>query len=96
MQRFNVEKGKMIYTNEGDFMLSATHNKIVDALHTSFNLQNIKIPQADLLVIVEDKSAYKVINIADSVNGTITNNSFLTYEQHKVIMQTVENQLFSR
>lgn len=96
MQRFNIEKGKMIYTNNGEFILSATHNKIVDTLHASFNLQNVKIPQADLLVIVEDKSAYKVINLADSVNETIINNAFLTYEQHKVIMQTVENQIFNR
>lgn len=96
MQRFNVEKGKMIYTNEGDFMLSATHNKIVDALHTSFNLQNIKIPQADLLTIVENKTDYKIMRVEDVENETVINNSFLTYEQHKGIMQTVENQLFSR
>lgn len=95
MQRFDIDKGRMIYHENGKYILYYTHKKIINNLHALFNLQGIKIVTPQLFSIINRKETYSVMQITDiSVESEQINNIFMTYESHVRICESIEKQLF--
>lgn len=95
--RFNIDKGKLIYCKDGLYLYQATHKKIIDRLHESFDLSGVKIKNPPCFCVIYKKGKFLILNnmVLNSVNDDeIILNHLIEYSEHKKIIDNLEKDLF--
>lgn len=94
--RFNIDKGRLIYTEEGGYLYKATHQKVIDRLHETFDLKNIKIKEPVCFCMIKRKDRYILINnkVLNSIDTEVLHDNLVEYSEHQSIVDNLEKSLF--
>lgn len=96
--RFNIDKGRLIYSEQGSYIYKATHQKVIDRLHETFDLKNIKIKEPVCFCMIKRKDRYILVNnkVLNSINAEVLlHDNLIEYSEHKNIIDSLEKSLFS-
>jgi hypothetical protein len=95
MYRFDVENGKMIQNKDGMFIMLFEHENIINRLHETFNLKDVKFKEPDILCIAQQENKYEVLKYSNLKNKEDNiNNLFVSKKEHDEIMEIIEKQIF--
>lgn len=94
--RFNIDKGRLIYTEEGSYLYKATHQKVINRLHETFDLKNIKIKEPVCFCMIKRKDRYILINnkVLNSIDTEVLHDNLVEYSEHQSIVDNLEKSLF--
>lgn len=94
--RFNIDKGRLIYTKEGGYVYKVTHQKVIDRLHEIFDLKNIKIKEPICFCMIKRKGRYILVNkkILNSIDTEVLHDNLVEYSEHQDIVDSLEKSLF--
>lgn len=94
--RFNIDKGKLIYCKDGLYLYEATHKKIIDRLHETFDLSGVKITNPVCFCVIYKKGQFIILNniVLNSIDDEIILNHLVEYSEHKKIIDNLEKELF--
>lgn len=95
--RFNIDKGRLIYSEQGSYLYKATHQKVIDKLHETFDLKNIKIKEPVCFCMIHRKDRYILVNnkVLNSIETEVLHDNLVEYSEHKNIIDGLEKTLFN-
>jgi len=94
--RFNIEKGRLVYKENGNYIYKATHKKVIDSLHQTFDLKNIKIKDPVCFCMIKRKDRYILVNnkVLNAIETEVVHDNLVEYCEHKNIIDSLEKSLF--